>query len=212
MPGKKFCLVGVDNDFIDLIQENRRSFIGYFSENKRFYKSINKKNWLGDHTLENWNIIKKKYNPNVLIAVDDNTKREELYKTIYKKNCKNFIFKKSYLAKSSKLKLSKKNCIIIQNYSKIMPNVEINNGVKIHIGAQIHHDCIIGEFSTIAPKALLLGNVEVGKNVYIGANSTIKQKVKIGKGAIIGAGSVVIRDVKDFDMVAGIPAKSIKTN
>ncbi len=93
-----------------------------------------------------------------------------------------------------------------------MPNVEINNGVKIHIGAQIHHDCIIGEFSTIAPKALLLGNVEVGKNVYIGANSTIKQKIKIGKGAIIGAGSVVIRDVKDFDMVAGIPAKSIKTN
>ena len=53
-------------------------------------------------------IIKKKYNPNVLIAIDDNTKREELYKTIYKNNCKNFIFKKSYLAKSSKLKLSKK--------------------------------------------------------------------------------------------------------
>ena len=65
---------------------------------------------------------------------------------------------------------------------------------------------------TIGPKALLLGNVKVGKYSYIGANSTIKQNIKIGKGSIIGAGAVVLKDVKNFDIVAGVPAKSIKTN
>ena len=48
------------------------------------------------------------------------------------------------------------------------------------------------------------------KYAYIGANSTIKQNVQIGKGAIIGAGAVVVKDVKNFDVVAGVPAKSIK--
>ena len=49
----------------------------------------------------------QKYNPNVLIAVDDNTKRKSYIKQFIKKIVKIFL-KKSYLAKSSKLKLSKK--------------------------------------------------------------------------------------------------------
>ena len=92
-----------------------------------------------------------------------------------------------------------------------MSNVSLSDGVKVHIGAHIHHDCKIGKFVTVAPKAVLLGNVKVGDYSYIGANSTIKQRVKIGKGAIIGAGSVVIRNVKNNDVVAGVPAKSIKS-
>ena len=86
------------------------------------------------------------------------------------------------------------------------------NGVKINIGAQTHHDCLINDFVTIAPKALLLGNVQVGECSYIGANSTIKQNIKIGKGAVVGAGSVVIKNVNNYDVVAGVPARSIKNN
>ena len=105
----------------------------------------------------------------------------------------------------------KKKGIIVQDHVKIMPCVQISHGAKINIGAQIHHDCNIGKFATIAPKAVLLGKVKVGNYSYIGANSTIKQNIKIGKGAIIGAGSTVTRNVKDFDIVVGKPAKSIKT-
>ena len=56
----------------------------------------------------------------------------------------------------------------------------------------------------------MLGNVKIGKHAYVGANTTIKQKVKIGEGAIVGAGSVVVKNVKKYDVVAGVPAKSIK--
>ena len=207
---KKFCLIGVDSDFEEFIQQNTKFFLGYFSEKKRSYKSINKSKWLGEHTNKNWMEIKKKYNPSSFIVIDDSNKREELFKKIYKNNCSNLICKNSNIAKSAKNYLMKKKCVIIQDHVKIMPNVKINDGVKIHIGAQIHHDCNIHEFSTIAPKALLLGNVKVERNTFIGANSTIKQNIKIGEGAVVGAGSVVINDIKKFDVVAGVPAKSIK--
>jgi UDP-3-O-[3-hydroxymyristoyl] glucosamine N-acyltransferase len=41
-------------------------------------------------------------------------------------------------------------------------------------------------------------------------NSTIKHKVEIGNKVIIGSGASVINDIDDEDIVAGVPAKSIK--
>ena len=45
---------------------------------------------------------------------------------------------------------------------------------------------------------------------WTGLNSTIKHKVKIGNKVIIGSGASVINDIDDEDIVAGVPAKSIK--
>ena len=207
---QNFCLVGIDNDFIDFIKRNSSLFVGYFSNNHRYYKSISKKKRLGDHILKKWIIVKRKLNPSVIVTNDDGKIREELMKKIFKKNCKNVILKKAYVSKTTLNKIKKRNGILIQDFAKIMSNVKIGNGTKINLGAHIHHDNIIGKYVTIAPKAVLLGNVKVSDYSYIGANSTIKQKVKIGKGAIVGAGSVVVKDVRSNDVVAGVPAKSIK--
>ena len=62
----------------------------------------------------------------------------------------------------------------------------------------------------IAPGAVLLGKVEIGKNTLIGANSVIKEGVKISDNTIIGAGSVVINDIPENEIWAGNPAKKIK--
>lgn len=47
--------------------------------------------------------------------------------------------------------------------------------------------------------------------VWIGGRSTILQGVTIGEGAVVAAGSVVTKDVTPYTIVAGIPAKFIKT-
>ncbi len=53
--------------------------------------------------------------------------------------------------------------------------------------------------------------IEVGDNVYIGANVTILPNVHIGNNVIIGAGSIVTKDIEDNLVVAGNPIRKIKT-
>lgn len=53
--------------------------------------------------------------------------------------------------------------------------------------------------------------VTIGNDVWIGANAIILPGVTIGNGAIIAAGAVVTKDVPDFAVVGGNPAKIIKT-
>lgn len=49
----------------------------------------------------------------------------------------------------------------------------------------------------------------IGSDVWIGARANIKRGIKIGNGAVIAAETVVTRDVPDYAIVAGIPAKII---
>lgn len=53
--------------------------------------------------------------------------------------------------------------------------------------------------------------ITIEDKVWIGINATILPGVKIGYGAIVGAGSVVTKDVPAMSIVAGNPAKIIKT-
>ncbi|MGG7200402.1 acyltransferase [Clostridium butyricum] len=54
-----------------------------------------------------------------------------------------------------------------------------------------------------------IGKVNIGNNVFIGANSTILPNVSIGDNSIIGANSLVSKDVPENTIVAGNPAKII---
>ncbi len=54
-----------------------------------------------------------------------------------------------------------------------------------------------------------LSRTWVGSRASIGSHATILGGVKIGKNALVGAGAVVTRDVPDFAIMAGVPARSI---
>ena len=55
------------------------------------------------------------------------------------------------------------------------------------------------------------GPVIIRRGAYIGANVTILQGVEIGESSIVGAGAVVTRSVPPASVVAGVPAKTVKT-
>ena len=55
------------------------------------------------------------------------------------------------------------------------------------------------------------GPIEIGNNVWIGANAVILPKVKIGDNVVIGAGSVVTTDIPSNSVAVGNPCKVIKT-
>ena len=53
--------------------------------------------------------------------------------------------------------------------------------------------------------------VEIGEDCWIGSKAVILDGVKIGNHVIVAAGAVVNRDVPDYAIVGGVPAKIIKT-
>ena len=53
------------------------------------------------------------------------------------------------------------------------------------------------------------GNTIVGHDVWIGHGAVIMPGVKVGNGAIIGSNAVVTKDVPDYSIVAGVPAKIV---
>lgn len=83
-------------------------------------------------------------------------------------------------------------------------------GVVIHERAKIGSNCKILQGVTIGGRAGYNEVPIIGNNVLVGANSTIMGPIKIGDNSTIGAGSVVLHDVDEGDVVAGVPAKSIK--
>ena len=105
--------------------------------------------------------------------------------------------------------------------SSVPPSVSIGKnckfayggiGVVIHERAIIGNNCIIGQGITIGGRSKITKVPKLGNDVYIGAGARILGDVIIGNNVIIGANSVVINSVPDGSVVAGIPAKVIKSN
>jgi acetyltransferase-like isoleucine patch superfamily enzyme len=66
--------------------------------------------------------------------------------------------------------------------------------------------------SHIAPGAHLGGDVMVGEGTLVGLGASVLPQRHIGKWAVIGAGAVVVKDIPDYAVAVGNPAKIIKVN
>lgn len=103
--------------------------------------------------------------------------------------------------------------------------VKIQNGVSIYYGVEIESGVFCGPHCvftndkyprSINPDGLLKSSAEwqvsqtlVRVGASIGAHATIVCGITIGRWAVIGAGAVVTRDVPDFGVFVGIPARQI---
>ena len=88
-----------------------------------------------------------------------------------------------------------------------------HGGVSLGDGCQIGHNVVFATLNHgLAPEdrqTTYPAPITLGKNVWVGSNSTILQGVTIGDNAVIAAGAVVTKDVPDYALMAGIPARQI---
>lgn len=116
-----------------------------------------------------------------------------------------------------------RNCIIGQNVM-IGPDViignkcKIQNNVAIYKGVTVEDEVFCGPscvFTNVYnPRSFIerkdeFRNTLVKQGVTIGANATIICGNTLGKYCFVGAGAVVIKDVPDYALVVGVPAKQI---
>jgi UDP-3-O-[3-hydroxymyristoyl] glucosamine N-acyltransferase len=86
----------------------------------------------------------------------------------------------------------------------------IGDGTKLDALVHVAHNVIIGRNCELTAGTIIGGSTTVGDTSWMGLNCTLKNKIKIGNKVIVGAGACVIHDVPNEDIVAGVPAKSIK--
>ncbi len=120
---------------------------------------------------------------------------------------------------------------IIRDRVSIGKNAVIMMGAVINIGAEIGEETMVDMNAVVGARGKLGKKVhlgagavvagvleppskdpcEIGDNVLIGANAVILEGVKIGRNSVVAAGSIVTADVPENVVVAGSPAKIIKT-
>lgn len=116
-----------------------------------------------------------------------------------------------------KVKIDKNSVIMMGAVINI--GSEIGEGTMIDMNAVIGARAKIGKRSHIGAGAVVAGVLEppsktpceIGDDVLVGANAVILEGVKIGSRSVIAAGSVVTKDVPSDVVVAGSPAKIIKS-
>jgi len=99
------------------------------------------------------------------------------------------------------------NCTIARGS---LIDTTIGSGTKLDSLVHIAHNTRIGENCQLTAGTIIGGSVTIGNSCWAGLNCTIKHKIKIGNNVLVAAGATVIRDVPDSDVVAGVPARSIK--
>jgi UDP-2-acetamido-3-amino-2,3-dideoxy-glucuronate N-acetyltransferase len=105
--------------------------------------------------------------------------------------------------------------VFIENDVTVGNNVTIKSGVQLWNGVDVEDDVFIGPNVTFTnnliprSKVYLKEDIKtiIKKGASIGANSTIIAGVSIGKYALIGAGSVVTKNIPDYSVWYGNPAK-----
>lgn len=124
----------------------------------------------------------------------------------------------SHIMKGAKIG---KNCVIGQNCF-VGSRAVLGNGVKLQNNVSVYDLVTLEDYVFVGPSAVFTNDLNprakypkggrwiptlVREGATIGANATILCGITIGKWAMIGAGSVVTKDVPDYAIVKGIPAK-----
>ena len=105
------------------------------------------------------------------------------------------------------------NNVIIGDNCRIQNNVSVYEGVVLEEGVFCGPSCVFT--NDLTPRACFPKSHDnyrktiVGKGASIGANATIVCGHNLGKYSMVAAGAVVTKDVPEFALVAGIPAKVI---
>jgi UDP-3-O-[3-hydroxymyristoyl] glucosamine N-acyltransferase len=108
----------------------------------------------------------------------------------------------------------------IGTVSDLQGNLEIGDYCWLHSNVHIGQQSKLGNFVFIYPYVVLTNDPTPPSNICIGPTigdysqvavfSVLLPGVKIGKHCLVGAGSIVGKDVADFQLVLGSPAKTIK--
>jgi len=101
---------------------------------------------------------------------------------------------------------------IISSGCFVSSDAILGKNVYMQSSSVVAHDATVGDNSVISSFCQVSGSCKIANNVYVGIGSMIREKIKIDTGSIIGMGSFVHKDVPEYMITMGNPARIIARN
>lgn len=189
---KKYEIVGI----IDQAQVERKDVLGYpiIGEVKDLAKRIKEKNISGG-----------------IIGIGDNFIRSKVVQEV-KASLPEFPFvcaihPTAFLGKGAKVGVGS----VLMAGAKVNPDSRIGAFCILNTNSSLDHDSQMGDYSSLAPNVATGGNVSIGSYSAIGIGAAIIHGCKVGFHSVVGAGSTVLKDIGNYEISYGTPAKFIRT-
>lgn len=163
-------------------------------------------NYVNEYTspISEFNPLKEK----IMVVVSEPKNREEVVKRL-PKTTKFFSFiHPTALIMDKNIEIGEGS--FIGANSILTTNIKLGKHTLLNRGNHVGHDTVSGDYLSIMPGAIISGNVTLGNRVYIGNNSSIKEKTEVCDDVIIGMNGCVVKNISESGVYVGVPVKKIK--
>jgi acetyltransferase EpsM len=99
--------------------------------------------------------------------------------------------------------------LFVAAHATVMPGVRLGAHVGVRGGGYVGNDAVLGDFAFVAANAVVCGYAQLDTGVHVAPGALVREGIRIGRYAVIGLGAVVVRDVPDYAVMAGNPARMI---
>lgn len=186
--------------FYSLPQKKRKNLV-FFVEDE-WFKS--------DHS----NILPlSKFNPKLyktIVAIGDPIVRKRIVENLPKETVFFTHIDKSVRFLSDSIRIDEGSIVCAGTI--LTTNIRLGKHTQLNLHTTIGHDTIIGDYFTTAPGCKVSGNCKIDDLVYLGTNSSVKQKINICSKVTVGMNSAVVKDITESGVYVGIPSKKLEKN
>jgi sugar O-acyltransferase (sialic acid O-acetyltransferase NeuD family) len=191
----------------------KKALIGYGGHAREVMCQMNKKLdcFVDDEFLDSNTLSLSKFDPNVyevMICISNPKARYEIVNKLPKETKYFSFIHPTALILSDDVYIDEGT--FIGAYSILTTNISLEKHSILNRGCQIGHDSNLGDFLTMMPGSVISGNCKIGNRVYIGTNSSVREKINICDDVIIGLNSGVVKDINEPGIYGGTPCKLIK--
>jgi UDP-N-acetylbacillosamine N-acetyltransferase len=193
----------------DILRRNAYTICGFLDETTPDRRG---ESFCGATVLGNANQLEKIYESGVrkaIVAFGDNVRRLAVGELLEERGFEliTAIHPSAVIAPDALIEAGS----VVAAGAVVGPGTQIGRCGILNTAATVDHDCIVADGAHIGPGAHIAGHVQVGRCAWIGIGVTVIDRKRIGASSIVGAGAVVIEDVPDRVLVAGVPARVIKS-
>ena len=141
----------------------------------------------------------------MMVAVSDTNDRKRIVESLPKETQFFTFVHPTALVMDSNIEVGEGS--FIGAYSILTTNIKLGKHSILNRGNQIGHDSVIGDYFSAMPGAIVSGNVILGEKVYVGNNSSIRERIQICSNVTIGANAAVVKNIITGGTYVGVPAK-----